>query len=280
MLAATYLSPTKQAMLRDTQTAFLDFAGNAWIVTPGVHIDRRGFENSEKEPREQRDPFSDKASLVLRTLLSTQSPIGVRQIADVVDSTGETSLSPGYVSKVVQELERRGYAARREDRIVLKHGRELLEEWVIAYRRRTHIASREYFMPSPSAESLMPGIAEAFDRQGIDYVFAGHAGASLVDRYASFDVIDVYVRSLEDADLALAALGAHQVDRGGNVRVSLPYYRESAFYDRQAPGGAMKVASDVQLYLDLYDYPIRGREQAEHLYERRLRPLVERSDAL
>ena len=58
----------------------------------------------------------------------------------------------------------------------------------------------------------------------------------------------------------------------------MPYYRESAFYDRQMSKGGMKVVSDLQLYLDLYDYPVRGREQAEHLYERRLRSLVERDD--
>jgi hypothetical protein len=31
----------------------------------------------------------------------------------------------------------------------------------------------------------------------------------------------------------------------------------------------------IQLYLDLYNYPIRGLEQAEHLYERRLKKLIE-----
>jgi len=31
------------------------------------------------------------------------------------------------------------------------------------------------------------------------------------------------------------------------------------------------VVGDVQLYLDLYQYPARGREQAEFLRERRLK---------
>jgi hypothetical protein len=33
------------------------------------------------------------------------------------------------------------------------------------------------------------------------------------------------------------------------------------------------VVSDIQLYLDLHGYPVRGREQAEHLYDRRLKML-------
>ena len=32
-----------------------------------------------------------------------------------------------------------------------------------------------------------------------------------------------------------------------------------------------RVVSDIQLYLDLYGYPVRGREQAEHLYDKRLK---------
>lgn len=54
----------------------------------------------------------------------------------------------------------------------------------------------------------------------------------------------------------------------------VPYYRVSAFFGKRTVAG-LWVASDVQLYLDLYDYPIRSREQAEHFYDRRLRPLLE-----
>jgi hypothetical protein len=32
----------------------------------------------------------------------------------------------------------------------------------------------------------------------------------------------------------------------------------------------VKVVSDVQLYVDLYNYPARGREQADFLRERKM----------
>lgn len=122
----------------------------------------------------------------------------------------------------------------------------------------------------------MPTVAAALDDGGIDYVFTGHAGASLVDPYTEFDVAEVYVRDLDKAASALNAVGARRVERGANLIVSLPYYKVSAFYDAQVSSG-FKCASDIQLYLDLYDYPIRGREQAEHLYEQRLQPVIERN---
>jgi len=279
VIASAYLSPASQQLLRDANAAFIDYAGNAWLVVPGIHIDRRGFANPGKEERGQRDLFSDKASLVLRTLLVARSPMGVREIASSVSSKDERiRLTPGYVSKMIGELERRGYVSRSAEKIKLRHADELLRDWTSAYRGRRRPVPASYFVLAPSAEDLLPRIAEAFHAKGADYVLTGHAGASLVDRYTAFDVADVYVREPEDVVSALADLGARRVERGGNVNISVPYYRESAFYDRQMSKGGIKVVSDLQLYLDLYDYPVRGREQAEHLYERRLRPLVERDD--
>lgn len=281
VLAAPYFSPAKQELLRKAGASFLDYAGNAWIVAPGIHIDRRGFHNPVKERRDQRDLFSDKASLVLRTLLAARAPIGIRQIADIVSSSpGQIRLSPGYVSKVVQELERQGYAARRDEKVVARHAKELLNDWVVSYRNRRRPSSKSYFVSSSDAETLIPGLAHALAEHNVDYVFTGHAGASLVDRYAHFDVVDVYVKEPEDADIALSSMGARRVDRGGNISVSRPYYRESAFYEARLLAGSVVVASDIQLYLDLYDYPVRGREQAEHLYERRLQTLIERDGEL
>jgi len=279
VIVSAYFSPASQQLLRDANAAFVDYAGNAWLTAPGIHIDRRGFANPGKEERGQRDLFSDKASLILRTLLVARFPMGVREIASSVSSQDERiRLTPGYVSKVVGELERRGYVARSDEKIVLRHAEELLRDWTSAYRGRRRPAPRSLFILAPSAEDLLPRIGASFDAEGADYAFTGHAGASLIDRYAAFDVADVYVKDLEGVAPALADLGARRVERGGNVNMSVPYYRESAFYDRQMSKGGMKVASDLQLYLDLYHYPVRGREQAEHLYERRLRSLVERDD--
>jgi hypothetical protein len=39
--------------------------------------------------------------------------------------------------------------------------------------------------------------------------------------------------------------------------------------------GILRDSEDLQLYLDLHSYPIRGLEQAEHLYEKRLKRIIE-----
>lgn len=276
LLAVPYLSPARQELLRDARAPFIDYAGNAWIVAPGVYVDRRGFGNPAREDRDGRNVFSDKASLILRVLLHAPTPLGVRQIAEMVSCADpHIQLTPGYVSKVVKELLRRDYVAKRDDGLALRHGDELLSDWLDVYGNRKQPKPRRYFLPSPTAELLIPGLANAFEVNDVDYVLTGHAGASLVDRFADFDAVDIYVRNLDAADHVMEGMGARRVERGGNINVSLPYYWVSAFYELQTPQGSIKVASDVQLYLDLYDFPVRGREQAEHLYERRLRPVIE-----
>jgi hypothetical protein len=65
-----------------------------------------------------------------------------------------------------------------------------------------------------------------------------------------------------------------EAGEGANLIFLLPYYRHSVFYGKQRIR-KLWVVSDLQLYLDLYSYPSRGLEQAEHLYEKRLRDIFE-----
>ncbi len=68
ILSAPYFSPSRQDVLRGLGVPFFDLAGNAWLVGDAVHVDRRGFANPFVEERASRNPFSDKASLVVRAL--------------------------------------------------------------------------------------------------------------------------------------------------------------------------------------------------------------------
>jgi DNA-binding Lrp family transcriptional regulator len=268
IVLARYLSPTDQETLRLARVAFADLAGNAWFVRDPVYIDRRGFANPEKEERASRGPFSDKASLVIRALIEADAPEGTRRIAE------KTGLSPGYVSKITHELERRGYLARTRMGVAVRHPGDLLKEWVFAYRKRRRPRGGSYFVSTPDADRLVGRLAQTRAAESDDYVLTLHAGAGLVDRYADFDTVDLYVRDVDVGAAIARELDGRPVDRGANLMLSVPHYRVSAFYGKRRIGG-LWVASDLQLYLDLYDYPLRGREQAEHLFERRLLPVFE-----
>ena len=55
-----------------------------------------------------------------------------------------------------------------------------------------------------------------------------------------------------------------ELKNGGNVCFIKPYYKNSVFLHKQDIKG-FSVVSDLQLYLDLYHFPQRGREHADYL---------------
>jgi hypothetical protein len=92
------------------------------------------------------------------------------------------------------------------------------------------------------------------------------AAASLVAPFVRST--DVYVYATGDEKIIIKELGLTPVDFGGNVHIVEPY-DEGVLFGRRSIDGVTAV-SDVQLYLDLYNHPSRGREQAEFLRKKRM----------
>ncbi len=80
----------------------------------------------------------------------------------------------------------------------------------------------------------------------------------------------MYVSGGEGIEFFQKELDLKDADQGANLVLMMPYYKHSVYYDSREVEG-LRVVSDIQLYLDLYGYPIRGVEQAEHLYDKRLK---------
>ena len=68
--------------------------------------------------------------------------------------------------------------------------------------------------------------------------------------------------------MLIEGLDLRPVETGGTIHVLKPY-DEGIFYNQQE-GGGLSVVCDTQLYLDLINYPARGREQAEFLREQKM----------
>ena len=60
------------------------------------------------------------------------------------------------------------------------------------------------------------------------------------------------------------ALDLKELKKGGNFYLIKPYYKSAVFFNTQTIKG-YNVASDLQLYLDLYNFQQRGRDHAEYL---------------
>jgi len=99
------------------------------------------------------------------------------------------------------------------------------------------------------------------------YALTLHSGANLITCYVNIDQIYLYFAPADWKNELLdlrQQLDLKELVRGGNIHIIRPYYKKSVFYGVQTIKGC-KVVSNSQLYLDLYNFPQRGREHALYL---------------
>ena len=100
----------------------------------------------------------------------------------------------------------------------------------------------------------------------------------LVAPYAAYQEVHMYVGNEKALEYLKKRLKLRSAEQGANHILMLPYYKHSVFYDSRIKEG-LRVVSDIQLYLDLHGYPIRGLEQAEHLLDKKLKPLFAKANS-
>jgi hypothetical protein len=264
IIIAEYLSPARREQCRNEGVYYMDLSGNIFIKYKSLYIERMGFQNRYPERRKGRGVFSDKASLILREAFKDiKRQWGVRELAH------STGINPGFVSRMAIELEKRNYISRKDSKFMLHDPESILKDWVHEYDYRKNKESRFFCLCKGSAE-IFDNIKKLKIPEKINYAFGFHAGANLISPYAVYNEVHIYIQDKESIKWFVKNLELREVEEGANLIFLLPFYKHSVFYDIQKKGN-LRIASDLQLYLDLYKYPIRGIEQAEHIYEDRLK---------
>jgi DNA-binding transcriptional regulator YhcF (GntR family) len=264
VLAAHYLSPQRQKLCRDNDVYYMDLSGNMYLAYRSVYVEKVGFPNKFPEKRRRRSPFSDKASLILRELLKKGTrQWGIRELAQNI------SLNPGYVSRMAGSLEEFGYLSRTKGKLRIRSQREILDDWVSAYDLKKNDLNRFFYMAA-NVEAILERLRNLQIPPDTRYALSVQAGASLVAPHAVFKEVHVYVKDSRGLEFFKRQMDLKDSAQGANFVLMLPYYKHSVFYDHRMIDG-LSVVSDIQLYLDLHGYPVRGREQAEYLYDKRLK---------
>ena len=75
-----------------------------------------------------------------------------------------------------------------------------------------------------------------------------------------------YIPNKQTVEEISKDLGLHPTPRGGNIKLVLPY-DEGVFYGSREVMG-VEVVSNIQLYVDLYNYPARGEEAASKILDK------------
>lgn len=251
--------------LRKRRESFVDLRGAVHLSLPTLLVDRTGV----KPPRRPKaapppaDPFSDRGSLVLRTLLEAGGRAWrVRELAEAA------GVGPATVTRVVRELRRYHVVdaprAGRAAAVRLTDARALFTLWTGAYdwMRNRAVA---FHAPLGDPERFLRRADRFFGERR--WALTLHAGAARVAPHAAWERVHVYV----DVDSAgeLLELGEREgwpAADDGRLVLMKPYYRDSVWHGLQTARD-LPVVSTLQLALDLWSYPLRGREQAEHLLD-------------
>ncbi|MBI2337527.1 MAG: hypothetical protein HYU97_12280 [Deltaproteobacteria bacterium] len=172
-----------------------------------------------------------------------------------------SGLSLGFVSKFSNLLKQAGFLEDSRH-MRLKNPRALLDTIRDIYFFEKNTVHPYYTELTPE-ESIKKIKSIGKNRE---YAFTRMAGASQIAYFVRFQTVEFYVPSEADISFWKDALELTHVEFSGNINLIIPS-DQRLFSTIQKIKGA-KITNNIQLYLDLYKYPARGREQAEHLREK------------
>lgn len=204
--------------------------------------------------------FADKASLVPRKMLKDPERKWV-----VRDFTGPGGVSLGMSQEVLEAMAKKGYIERikkgRDSYTILTNKEQLISDWLKEYHFNLNTIDTYY----SSDKNILNKFKKVLKEN--QYALTLHTGANLITSFVRTEDIFIYLNLKnwkKDILDIRQKLDLKELVRGGNIHLIHPFYKNSLFFNTQKIKG-YTVVSNLQLYLDLYNFQPRGREQSEHL---------------
>jgi len=211
-----------------------------------------------------RSIFSDKATAVIRAMLSEPD-----RKWTVRDFEKEFGISKSRAAAVLSVLRKKGYvggvSAGRSAHSTLTDKKVLIEEWVKFYNFDFNKVHLYYF----HQENILSEVRKYFEENGLsdNYALTLHTGSNFITNYVNTQSIYCYLNVKDFNKISLdlrQRLNLKELKKGGNFFLVEPYYKHTVFFNKMCIKG-YEVVSYLQLYLDLINFPQRGREHAEYL---------------
>ncbi|MEN6441148.1 MAG: type IV toxin-antitoxin system AbiEi family antitoxin [Syntrophobacter sp.] len=262
IVVAPFISPRSAEICTEEKIGYVDLSGNCRISFGQVYIEKKEQPNLFSEKRNLRSLYSPKAERVLRVLLT--NPHGCWKLQDLAN---EAKVSLGQVSKVKSLLGDREWIDPEHGRMRLIKPMELLAEWAANYdSRRNEI--RGYYTLRKTSE-VETDLAKTCAEKEIDYALTAFSGAARLAPAVRYLRASAYINFPQE-DIA-PLIGLKEVKSGANVTLIRPY-DPGVFYGMREVN-SVRIASPVQVYLDLVGVKGRGEEAAEAILEEVIRPI-------
>ena len=264
IVVTPHIGKKGREICKSFDVGYIDLDGNIFLKFDEVYIEKESKESRVKRRRRVKDLFAPLSSRVIRILL-----VKPEESWTLSELCRTAKVSMGYVHRIAKTLEAQGYAIRDQNyQLKLSRARSLLEEWASKYDFVSENTLHNYYTFERDANLFIKKIRTSAEENELKYALTLHAGASLVAPYVRYTDIHFYINP-DEISLWENVLNLRPVEAGGTVMLVEPY-DEGVFWGVQEING-IKVVSNVQLYIDLFNYPARGREQAEFLRNKKIK---------
>ena len=261
VIIAPYISGLGRKICKEIGVGFLDLSGNAYLDFDSFYMEIEGKPNRFKYPSEPTGLFNPKAERILRFYLlrDSQKKESVNSYRDIAKAIG---VSLGQLSKVNKKLDEFAFWLEQSKGAKIIDKTKLLDLWRENYRlERNRVLSFYSITQVPQIENQL---AEFCKTKKIQYALTLFSGANSLAPFTRYNVTTSYFSG--DVEQLKRELELKEVPSGANLQIVVPY-DEGVYYKAQEVD-SVRVANPIQIYLDLYSYAGRGREQAQFLREK------------
>lgn len=203
--------------------------------------------------------FEIKASRILRCLLlaNLRKDWTVREVAK------EAEISVGYTHAVLTTLMNMQYIKRNENnKLRLMNADLLLRRWAAFHQYTSANTFLQYYTFDKEIDSFLRKFTKL---ETEDYAITSLSGAWLASPYVRPADIHFYIKTEQQAEKIARKLDIKPTAGTGNIKIVIPY-DEGVFYGTRTIEN-IKVVSNVQLFVDLWNFSSRGEDAAKSIYE-------------
>ena len=255
-----HMGDAGKRVMHEAGVGYIDLSGNASLRGDGWYVRVEGRPNRFPTRGRPSSPFAPvSARLTRRLLLEPQR--WWRQV-ELAEATG---LDAGRISRLVRRLSELELIDAQDGKMRPRDPGAVLDAWAEDYDFAKHDITAGHV--TGSGVGLARQLSETLVSQERKHAFTGLPGAWMIDGFAQFRLISVYVDG--DPHELAEVLGMRIEPRGANVQLIGP--SDVGVFDGASDAGGVTCAAPVQVYLDLLALPERAQEAAVHLRDEVLR---------